>query len=117
MIEAAMLTLIEDTGEGVLVLVDNVETDEFRRSRLTRQEVRRLLGLMAETLLSLSAAARAAMPEIDWGGWRSVQQGLHSGRVDGTELCWDAAHGLVPATLTWLRVYRRSEPALFEFKP
>ncbi|MCE4556826.1 hypothetical protein [Pelomonas cellulosilytica] len=117
MIEAAMLKVIQETGEGVLVLIDNVEADEFHRSRLTRLEVRRLLGAMAETLLSLSDAVQAAMPEIDWGTWRSVQQGLRVASVDSDELCWDAAHSLVPATLSWLRVYRRSEPALFEFKP
>lgn len=117
MIQAAMLKVIQDAGEGVLVLVDNLHSDEFLRSRLTRQEVRRLLGAMAETLLSLSDAVQAAMPEIDWGNWRSVQQGLATQAVDGDELCWDAALTLVPPTLSWLRLYRRNEPALFEFKP
>jgi len=112
-----MLTVIQQAGEGVLVLIDNVEAAEFQRSRLTRQEVRRQLGLMAETLLSLPHEARAAMPEIEWGSWRSVQQGLPSPAVNGDELCWDAAHSLVPATLSWLRLYRSTEPALFEFRP
>jgi uncharacterized protein with HEPN domain len=117
MIQAAMLKVIEEAGEGVLVLIDNVEADEFQRSRLTRQEVQRLLGAMASTLLALPHAARAAMPEIEWGTWRSIEQGLPSPAVNAAELSWDAAHGLVPATLSWLRLYRRSEPALFEFKP
>lgn len=117
MIQAAMLKVIQDSGEGVLVLIDNVDEDEFLRSRLTRQEARRLLAVMADTLLSLSDAVQAAMPEVDWGQWRSVQQGLRAGSVDSDELCWDAARGLVPATLSWLRVYRREAPALFEFKP
>lgn len=117
MINAAMLSVIQQAGEAVLVLIDNVESDEFLRSRLTRQEVRRQLGLMAETLLALPHEAQAAMPEIEWGSWRSVQQGLPSPAVNGDELCWDSARSLVPATLSWLRLYRRSEPALFEFKP
>lgn len=112
-----MLEVIQEAGEGVLVLIDDVEAAEFRRSRLTRQEVRRLHGLMADTLLALPCSTRLAMPEIDWGSWRSVQHALGSAAIDRDELCWDAAHGLVPATLTWLRVYRRSEPALFDFRP
>ena len=117
MLQAAMLKVIQEAGEGVLVLLDNVEPVEFQRSRLTRQEVLRLLRLMADTLLALPCDTRQAMPEIDWGSWRSVQHGLASAALDADELGWDAAHGLVPATLTWLRVYRRSEPALFDFKP
>lgn len=112
-----MLKVIQDAGEGVLVLLDNVEAAEFRRSRLTRQEVLRLLGLMADTLTALPCATRQAMPEIDWGSWRSLQHGLASTTLDADELGWDAAHSLVPVTLTWMRVYRRSEPALFDFRP
>ncbi|HLO96425.1 MAG TPA: hypothetical protein VK195_19110 [Burkholderiaceae bacterium] len=117
MLQAAMLQVIQEAGEGVLVLLDNVEAAEFRRSRLTRQEVLCLLRLMADTLQALPCATRQAMPEIDWGSWRSLQHGLASPALDAVELSWDAAHGLVPGTLTWLRVYRRSEPALFDFKP
>lgn len=117
MLQAAMLKVIQEAGEGVLVLLENVEADEFRRSRLTRQEVRRLLGLMADTLTGLPCAARQVMPEVDWGSWRSLQHGLVSPSLDTDELAWDAARGLVPATLTWMRVYRRSEPTLFDFKP
>ena len=43
---APLLKLIEDTGEGVLVLVDSLDETEFARSRLTRSEVDRLLRLM-----------------------------------------------------------------------
>jgi uncharacterized protein with HEPN domain len=117
MLHAAMLKIIQEAGEGVLVLLDNVEAVEFRRSRLTRQEVLRLLCLMADTLLALPCATRQAMPEIDWGSWRSLQHGLALPSLDADELAWDAAHSLVPATLTWLQVYRRSEPALFDFRP
>lgn len=112
-----MLKVVQEAGEGVLVLLDNVEAGEFRRSRLTRQEVLRLLRLMADTLVALPCATRQAMPEIDWGSWRSLQHGLASPTLDTDELGWDAARSLVPVTLTWMRVYRRSEPALFDFRP
>ncbi len=112
-----MLKVIQEAGEGVLVLIEGVAADEFQRSRLTRQEVRRLLNLMAGTLLALPCTTRQALPEIDWGSWQALQHGLASPALDADELAWDAARGLVPPTLTWLRVYRRSEPALFEFRP
>ena len=112
-----MLEVIQEASEGVLVLIDNVEAAEFRRSRLTRHEVRRLLCLVADTLLALPCSTRQAMPEIDWGSWRSVQYGFSSAAIDGDELGWDAARGLVPVTLSWLRVYRHNEPVLFDFRP
>lgn len=117
MITAAMLQLIQQSGEGILVLVDGLEELEFCRSRLTRQEVRRLLATMADTLESLPEAARQAMPEVDWAGWRTVMLALGSPALAGDEAAWFAARSLVPATLSWLRVYQRSAPTLFAFKP
>lgn len=117
MITAAMLKLIQQSGEGVLVLVDGLEEQEFCRSRLTRQEVRRLLTTMADTLESLPDEVQSQMPELDWPGWRTVMLALGSPALAGDEAAWSATQNLVPATLSWLRVYRRAEPALFDFKP
>lgn len=117
LITAAMLQLIQSAGEGVLVLVDALDEADFQRSRLTRAEVQRQLGLMADTLAGLPEAARQALPEIDWAGWRGLTHALATpGRV-ADEASWFAAHALVPATLSWLRVYRRDAPELFAFKP
>lgn len=116
MITAPMLKLITEAGEGVLVLIDGLEEPEFARSRLTRAEVRRQLQLIADTLESLPAAAQAAMPEIDWAGWRTVALALASPGLAQDETAWFAARSLVPATLSWLRVYRNAEPALFAFR-
>lgn len=116
MITAAMLKLIQQSGEGVLVLVEGLEESEFCRSRLTRQEVRRLLAAMADTLESLPDAMQQRMPEVDWPGWRTVALALGSPALAGDEAAWSAAQTLVPATLSWLRVYQRDEPALFELK-
>jgi uncharacterized protein with HEPN domain len=115
MIHAAMLKLIQDCGEGVLVLVEGLAQDEFLRSRLTRPEVQRQLGLMAGTLASLSPAAQAALPEIDWAGWRAftVVRGLPAEARD--DALWFAVSALVPATLLWLRMYQQSQPELFAF--
>lgn len=117
MLRAAMLRVVLEAGEGVLVLIEGVEADEFQRSRLTRQEVRRLLSLMANTLMALPCTTRQALPEIDWNSWQAIQHGLASPTLDADELSWDAARGLVPPTLSWLRVYRRDDPALFDFRP
>jgi len=117
MITAAMLALIEEAGAAVLVLVDGVEELEFARSRLTRFEVVRQLLVMADLLDSLPDSAQRAMPEIDWAGWRLVALTLRSKNRPQADTAWVAATAMVPATLSWLRVYRRAEPALFEFKP
>lgn len=117
MITAAMLHLIHDAGEGVLVLVDGLDEADFQRSRLTRHEVRRQLQLLADVLEALPPAAREAMPEVDWAGWRSVALALASPALAQDDAAWFAARSLVPATLSWLRVYRQGSPALFDFAP
>ena len=115
MITAAMLTLIQNAGEAVLVLIDGLDEADFMRSRLTRHEVRRQLLALAGLLDGLSAPAQQAMPEIDWPGWRHLALALHDAAAARDDSAWFAARALVPATLSWLRVYRQSEPALFEF--
>lgn len=115
MITAPMLNLIQESGEAVLVLTDGVEASEFLRSRLTREETRRQLLTLADTLENLPAAARGTMPEIDWEGWRSTRTLMHTPGPQRDEALWFAARSLVPATLSWLRLYRRSHPALFTY--
>lgn len=115
MITAPMLNLIQESGEAALVLTDSVEESEFLRSRLTREETRRQLLTLADTLASLPAVAREAMPEIDWEGWRSTRRLLDPPGAQRDEALWFAARSLVPATLTWLRLYRRTHPQLFTY--
>lgn len=111
-----MLNLIQESGEAVLVLTDGIEEVEFLRSRLTRAEVRRQLATLADTLLHLPGPACAAMPEIDWGGWRHVRMQLDAPPgTDSDDTVWFAARSLVPATLGWLRLYRQSQPELFVY--
>jgi hypothetical protein len=117
MLTAATLRLIEETGEDILVLVELIEEAEFRRSRLTKAEVRRKLQALGDLLEALPPEVRAAMPEVDWAGWRALSPELQAGGAGGDEAAWFAARSLVPATLSWLRVYRRAEPALFAYVP
>jgi len=113
MIHAAMLQLIETSGEGVLVLTEGLAQEDLLRSRLTRAEVQRQLGLMADTLLSLSPEAQAALPEIDWAGWRATTVALGMPGDPQADALWFGVASLVPATLLWLRVYKLAQPALF----
>jgi hypothetical protein len=116
MITAAMLKLIQETGEDVLVLVETIDEDEFTRSRLTRAEAQRLLGLMAATLADLPDVVHQAMPEIDWAGWRALSGPIKGTGDEAAQVAWFGARSLVPATLSWLRVYKQAEPQLFVFK-
>jgi uncharacterized protein with HEPN domain len=115
MIAAAMLALIADAGEGVLVLADDLDEAQLLRSRLTRAEVQRQLLQMAETLAALPAPLQAVMPEIDWAGWRATGLGLQGERAMQDAVLWFGVRSLVPATLAWLRVYRQSMPERFAF--
>lgn len=113
MITTALLNVIQQSGEGVLVLVEGLEASEFCRSRLTRQEVRRLLAEMADTLQALPDDARQQMPEIDWTGWCALTPAMGAPAPAGDEAAWAATQTLVPATLSWLRVYQQAAPAVF----
>jgi uncharacterized protein with HEPN domain len=112
---AGSLQLVAHTGEDILVLIDYVEQPEFQRSRLTRRQVTAQLLVMAEALNGLPAAAHAAMPEVDWPAWRHLGQALREPLPPADETAWFAARSLVPATLSWLRLYRQAEPRWFAF--
>ena len=112
MINAAMVAIIEESGSAVLTLTEGLEEVEFLRSRLTRPEVRRQVQAIAATTANLPAELQSQLPEIDWDGWAATARQLRSGDDDGAIL-WSVATALIPATLTWLRVYRHNQPNLF----
>lgn len=116
MFTAPLFKLIQEAGEGVLLLVEDLQEAEFFRSRLTRQEVLRQLKTMADTLQALPDAVHTAMPEIEWDGWRAAAVAMAGEGASRDETAWFAARSLVPATLSWLRVYRDAQPALFEYR-
>lgn len=116
MITAPMLQVIEQAAEGVMVLADGLTESDYLRSRLTRREVRRLLQLVAGTLAALPDEVQVQMPELDWSGWRHLGRALARDDAAPDDSEWFAVQSLVPALLSWLRVYRRSVPALFDFR-
>ncbi|WP_428422178.1 hypothetical protein [Methylibium sp.] len=114
MITAPMLQLTHDAGEAVLILTEGLQQTELLRSRLTRAEVQRQLLRLADTLADAPDALRHLMPEIDWAGWRATRLALPVPGAGQDEALWFAVQSLVPATLSWLRVYRQSHPELFQ---
>lgn len=115
---SALLALIEQSGLAVVTLAEGLDEADLRRSRLTRAELLRHLRVLARSAVSVPPSARGDMPELDWDGWRSMVAQLqadHGEEVD--EALWFAVSSLVPASLLWLRVYRQSQPRLFEMSP
>lgn len=114
----ALLGIIEQSGFGIATLTEGLAREDLMRSRLTRTEVLRLLQAMAESLAALAPAVRAVMPELDWEGWAGLRAPLHGppGTARDEALAF-GCESLVPATLLWLQVYRRSHPTLFQMGP
>ncbi|MDO9570489.1 MAG: hypothetical protein Q7J58_14110 [Hydrogenophaga sp.] len=114
MLHSALLGLIQNACESVLILVEQLPREELMRSRLTRGEVQRQLATLAASVAQIEPEQRATMPELDWSGWALMQVQL-AGPPGETldEALWFASQSLVPATLLWLRVYRQSQPELF----
>lgn len=114
---APFLDVVRQCGEGALVLAEHLTQEELLRSRLTRGEIERLLLLMARTLAAVPPEVKQAMPEIDWAAWQATERQLLQGGDACDEALWFAVRSLVTATLSWLRLYRRSQPALFDYRP
>jgi len=114
---AAMLGILEEAGTGVLTLAETLSEEEFFASRLTKEEVLRYLRTMAETAENLADAVKAQMPEIDWAGWSLLRGKLKDPVAPDREAAWFGVNSLVPATLLWLRLYKKNQPELFDYKP
>jgi uncharacterized protein with HEPN domain len=115
MLNGALFAMIEEAGECVLVMTEEVDKGEFLRSRLTRYEVQRRLLIMARSAGNVPPEERAQMPEMPWDGWATVARDLHKGNPDMDELLWFAVTALAPATMMWIEVYRKNQPELFTF--
>jgi uncharacterized protein with HEPN domain len=113
MLIGSLLTVIEDAGEGVLVMTEEVEKAEFLHSRLTRHEVQRRLLIMAGGAGNVAPEARLLMPEVPWEDWEKLARDLNRDNPDADELLWFAVTALAPATMTWIEVYRNNQPELF----
>lgn len=117
MLNAAILSIIEEAGTAVMILTEGLEEEAFLSSRLTRTEVVRQIRVMTDIAANLPVETRSLLAELDWDGWESTARMLDQGGSDGEDALWFAVRSLVPAMLMWLRVYRQSLPDLFVCKP
>jgi uncharacterized protein with HEPN domain len=117
MVNASLLSIIEEAGIAVLTLTEGLEKDEFLASRLTRAETRRQVRTVSESIANLAPQTLATLAEVDWEGWHTVARQLGAKPGEEQDALWFAVRSLVPATLMWLRVYRKERPDIFECKP
>ena len=117
MLNASLLSIIEEAGVAVLILTEGLEKDEFLASRLTRTETLRQIRTICESASNIDPAVLSTLAEVDWAGWHTVAHQFAAGQGEEQDALWFAVRALVPATLMWLRVYRKERPNLFECKP
>jgi uncharacterized protein with HEPN domain len=117
MLNASLLSIIEEACITVLTLTEGLEEDEFLGSRLTRAEVTRQVKIMTDIAVRLPPQTRSIMAEVDWDGWAATARQLDEPPPAADEAMWFAVRSLIPATIMWLRVYRKNQPELFEFAP
>jgi len=111
---SALLGIVEQAGLAVVTLVENLTERELLRSRLTRAEVQRQLMTVIDSLAQLAPTLQPTLPDLDWEGWRGlhdVLQGPPGQALD--DALWFASNALTPATVLWLRVYRKEKPDIF----
>ena len=117
MLNASLLSIIEEAGVAVLILTEGLEEEEFRHSRLTRAEVRRQVKIMTDIAGKLPPQTCTLMAEVDWAGWAAMARQLNEPGPAADKALWFTAKSLIPATIMWLRVYRKNQPELFDFAP
>lgn len=117
MLDAAMLMSLDEVCTNVLILAEGLEKDEFLSSRLTRAEVKHQILTMTGLAKNISSSICKMMPELDWAGFEVLTVQIGQGGSAENEALWFAIVSLIPATLMWLRVYKRGNPALFSFQP
>lgn len=114
-VSGAMLAILQEAGNSVLIMTEGLEYDEFFSSRITQYEVLRQLQVMTDTTFNLPYDLKQRMLEIDWEAWSALSIQFAKTDESMQEAVWFAVHSLVPATLLWLRVFHKSTPELFSF--
>ena len=115
LLTAAQLGILTDSGNAILTLTEGLDEGAFFATRLTREEVRRHLMVLAQTVANIPPEVRVCLPEVNWEGWTTLGWELQSSRRDDKGSVWFGVRSLVPATLLWLRLYRQRQPELFAF--
>ncbi len=115
MLNASLLSILEEASIAALTLTEGAEEAEFLNSRLTRAEVSRQIRVMTDIAGRLPARTRALMAEVDWAGWAATARQLDGFGAEADDALWFAVRSLIPATIMWLRVYRKNQPELFDY--
>jgi len=101
----ALLESISAAATGVLVMAEGLERAELDRSRITRQEISRLLLVAADAVGCLSSRVRTAMAELDVRAWLLTAERLRAGGATESDARWFAIQSLAPTTVGWLELY------------
>lgn len=117
MLNASLLSIIEEACTAVLILTEGLEEEEFLHSRLTRAEVIRQVSIITDIAGKLPQQTIATLAEVDWAGWAATARQLAESGAAADEALWFVVRSLIPATIMWLRVYRKNQPELFEYVP
>lgn len=117
MLNASLLSIIEEAGTAVLILTEGLEEEEFLKSRLTRTEVARQVRIITDIADKLPQQTYATMAEVDWDGWAATARQLIDSGPAADDALWFAVRSLILATIMWLRVYRKNQPELFDYAP
>lgn len=115
MLNASLLTIIEETGVNILTLTEGLEQEEFFALRLTPINTLQQLRTVVDSILQLPLETQAILAEIDWPGWHAVARQLNANTPEARDAIWFAIRSLVPAMLMWLRIYRKNQPELFSY--
>ena len=113
MTTVTVLGTIQEAGEALLVLTEDLGEGELLASWPTRSEITRQLGVLAAALRMLPREMVSALPEIDWAGWRGMAAALGQASAAGDEALCFGVRFLVPATVCGLRRFRLSQPEMF----
>ncbi len=113
LLAGALLGILDEAGTSILTMTEGLEPEEFFSSRLTQNEVLNQLRIMAQTAANVPVELKQQMVEIDWAGWSVLGGQLALTGSFERDAMWFGVRSLVPATLMWMRVYRKGMPELF----
>lgn len=113
LLSGALLGILEEAGIAVLTLTEGLEPEEFFNSRFTQYETLNQMRIMADTAANVPDDLKLKMVEIDWTGWSVLGIELNIPGSAERDALWFGVRSLVPATLMWMRVYKKDTPELF----
>lgn len=107
--------ILQASGKSVAALLAEMQSEqELFASANTLQRVEAYLLVIAQTLAHLPEPVRQRLVQIDWHGWKCLEQLLEQDVQPRHAEVWYGVRSLVPATLELMGKLRRQEPSWFE---